>query len=134
MKKTKIIYWVSTLLFAAFMTWSSIPDLMLNEQAVQFMNQFLGFPNYFTQFLGGAKMLGVVALLIPGFPRIKEWVYAGFAFDLFGAIYSVIAAGGLNAGMLVMLVPIGLGSCSYIFYHKLMNKDSGITETVNEPL
>src|SRR5215217_251015 len=119
MKKTKILYWTFTILFAAFMTYSAIPDLLLKEEAVAFMKTFLGIPDYMTQFLGIAKLLGVIALLIPVFHRVKEWVYAGFAFDLVGAIYSLIAVGGLKPELLFMLVPVALGTCSYIFYHKL---------------
>ena len=124
MKRTKILYWIFTPLFAGFMIFSSIPDALLTEDAVKFMKTFLGIPNYLTQFLGIAKLLGVAALLIPGFPRIKEWAYAGFAFDLLGATYSVIAAGGMNAGVLFMLVPIALGTCSYIFFHKKLKEES----------
>jgi len=124
MKKTKIIYWIFTLLFGAFMVWSSIPSVMLSEQALEFMKTFLGLPDYFTQFIGVAKLLGVVAILIPGFPRIKEWAYAGMAFDLVGAVYSVIAAGGINASVSFMLIPITLGTVSYIFHHKLLKEEA----------
>ena len=124
MKRTKILYWIFTLLFCAFMTYSSIPDALLKEEAIAFMKTFLGLPNYLTRFLGIAKLLGVVALLIPGFPRIKEWAYAGFAFDLLGATYSVIAVGGMNPGVLFMLVPIGLGTASYIFFHKKLREET----------
>jgi len=122
MKKTKIFYWVFTILFCGFMTFSAVPDALLSEQAVAFMKDLLGFPNYFTRFLGIVKLLGVIALLIPGYPRIKEWAYAGFAFDLLGAVYCMIAASGMNAGLLFMIVLIGLGTASYIFFHKMLRE------------
>ena len=103
------------------MTYSAIPDAMLKEEAVAFMNKFLGLPDYLTQLLGFAKLLGVVALLIPGFPRIKEWAYAGLLFDLSGATYSIIASGQLVANWAFMVLPISLGICSYIYYHKKNN-------------
>ncbi|MGF2413587.1 DoxX family protein [Ferruginibacter sp.] len=118
MKKTKTLYWVFTGLFGAFMLFSSIPDIMLSAEAVTFMKQ-LGYPNYFTVFIGVAKTLGVIAILIPGYPRIKEWAYAGLFFDLIGAVYSMLSAMPFNPQMLFMLLPFILGILSYVFYHKL---------------
>ena len=69
-------------------------------------------------FIGVAKLLGSVGLLIPGFPRLKEWAYAGLFFDLTGAVYAALSVGGWNPQMLVMLVPYGLGAVSYIFHHR----------------
>ncbi|WP_460559962.1 DoxX family protein [Ferruginibacter profundus] len=118
MKKTKILYWVFTALFGAFMLFSSIPDIMLSAEAVTFMKQ-LGYPNYFTVFIGVAKTLGVIAIVIPGYPRIKEWAYAGLFFDLIGAIYSMLSAMPFDPQMSFMLLPVTLGILSYVFYHKL---------------
>ena len=75
------------------MLFSSIPDVMATPEATKFMSGMLGYPAYFTPFIGVAKILGVIAILIPGFPRIKEWAYAGLAYDLIGAVYSGIAVG-----------------------------------------
>jgi hypothetical protein len=63
-------------------------------------------------------VLGVIAILIPGFLRIKEWAYAGLFFDLIGATYSVISIGAPAANWLFMALPIALAICSYVFYHK----------------
>lgn len=116
MKKTNIIYWIFTALFGAFMLMSAIPDIMVTADALTFMRQ-LGYPDYFIPFIGIAKTLGVIAILIPGYPRIKEWAYAGLFFDLIGATYSVANAMP-NISMLFMVVPFGLGIGSYIYYHK----------------
>lgn len=78
----------------------------------------LGYPAYFTPFIGWAKVLGCIALLIPGFSRVKEWAYAGLFFDLIGAVYSNIATFGVNLSMLFMALPIILGILSYIYFHK----------------
>src|SRR5882762_1506351 len=102
MKKTKILYWIITGLFSAFMLFSAIPDIMVVPDAITFMNH-LGYPIYIIPFLGVAKLLGVIAILIPGFPRIKEWAYAGLFFDLIGATYSVIATDGLLLQESIML-------------------------------
>ena len=98
MKKTKIIYWVITILFGGFMLFSAIPDIMNKPEAIDFMNK-LGYPPYFTPFIGVAKLLGVIAILVPGFPRIKEWAYAGLMFDLIGAAYSIYATSGISNAM-----------------------------------
>lgn len=117
MKKTNTIYWVSTIIFGLLMLFSAIPDVMMVPDAVAFMTH-LGYPPYFTPFIGIAKVLGVIAILIPGFPRIKEWAYAGLAFDLIGAVYSNVAVGPVNAQMLFMVIWIIPGIVSYIYFHK----------------
>jgi uncharacterized membrane protein YphA (DoxX/SURF4 family) len=117
MKKTNMIYWILTGLFAAFMIFTSIPDILMVKDAVTFMNH-LGYPNYFIPFIGVAKVLGCIAILIPGFPRIKEWAYAGLFFDLFGATYSNIAVEGMQVGLLFMVLPFGFLFASYAYYHK----------------
>ncbi len=116
MKKIKIFYWVITGLAAAAMLFSAIPDIINSADAKVFMGQ-LGYPNYFTPFIGVAKTLGVIAILIPGFPRIKEWAYAGLTFDLIGAFYSIAAmAGVVNALPILIFLLFVLGS--YFLYHK----------------
>jgi hypothetical protein len=122
MKKTHIFYWIVTGLFAAFMIFSAIPEIMNTEQSVNFMNH-LGYPPYFNPFIGVAKLLGIIAILIPGYPRIKEWAYAGLSFDLLGATYSLIASDGLQPGVSFMLLPIIFLVISYMLYHK-RKKDS----------
>jgi len=117
MKKTKTIYWIFTGLFATFMLLTAIPDILVIPDAVTFMNH-LGYPKYFIPFIGVAKLLGVVAILVPGFPRITEWAYAGLFFDLIGAAYSQVGNGDPVAPVTFMLLPILLGVLSYIYYHK----------------
>ena len=119
MKKIKIIYWIFTGLFAAFMIFSSIPDAMSTKEAVEFIHDKMGFPEYIVPFLGIAKFLGAIVILIPGFYRIKEWAYAGLAFDLIGATYGAIALGTPFAQWSFMLLPLTVGAVSYIYSHKL---------------
>ena len=123
MKKTKIIYWIFTGLFSAFMLAASIPDILVIPDAVTLMNH-LGYPGYFIPFIGIAKSLGVLAILIPGFPRIKEWAYAGLFFDLIGALYSLISAGDPPSQWVFTLIPMILGIASYVFYHKNLKADT----------
>ncbi len=81
----------------------------------------MGFPVYFIQFISVAKLLGVVAILIPGLRTVKEWAYAGLFFDLASAVYSGIAsAGRFDPLMLTMLLWIVPGILSYYFWHKKM--------------
>lgn len=116
MKKTNIIYWTFTGLFAFFMMGSAIPDILSIPIAVEGFRQ-MGMPAYLLPFLGIAKALGVIAVLIPGRYRIKEWAYAGLIFDLAGAIYSVMASGKVPDALPVF-IPMIFGFCSYAYYHK----------------
>jgi DoxX-like family len=119
-KTTNIVYWVTTILFALFMMWTAVPSLMNEPQSKQFMNEILGYPDYFVKFISIAKLLGGAAVLIPGIPKtVKEWAYAGLFFDLAGAIVSVIAATGkADAGILFIVLPLIIGAVSYYFWKK----------------
>lgn len=92
MKTTNILYWISTGLLAALMLMSGVTNVLSVPEAVEGFKH-LGYPPYLLPFLGVAKLLGVVALLVPGFPRLREWAYAGFFFDLVGAMYSGLSVG-----------------------------------------
>ena len=118
MKKTKIFYWIVTGIFAAFMLFSAIPDILVSQEAVTIITG-LGYPRYIIPFLGVAKLLGSIAILIPGFKRLKEWAYAGLFFDLIGATYSGIAMGGFQLPMLFMVLPLGFLFASYFLWHKI---------------
>jgi uncharacterized membrane protein len=118
MKKINILYWVFTGLFALVMLLSGIPNAMVTSDWLELMKDALGYPEYIIPFIGIAKTLGAIAILIPGFPTLKEWAYAGFFFDLVGATYSVIMAQGFDPAMLGMLVFFALFALSYFFYKK----------------
>jgi len=93
MEKTKkIIYWVATGLLAIGMLQSGIFAVLRAKQWVD-MIATLGYPLYFLTILGAWKILGVIAILIPGFKLLKEWAYAGFFFAMTGAIASHLASG-----------------------------------------
>jgi hypothetical protein len=124
MKKTKIIYWIVTGLFAAFMLFSAIPDVLSKPDAVAFVTK-LGYPLYFIPFIGVAKILGSVALVIPDFPKIKEWAYAGLVYDLIAATYSFYALGYPVSGWVFMLLFIGFAFLSYYFYHRMLKETAG---------
>lgn len=117
MKKIKVTYWIVTILLGAFMLFSAIPDIFSVPDAIAIFKQ-LGYPLYLLPFLGIAKALGVVAVLVPGFPRLKEWAYAGFIYDVTGATYSSISIGAPTSGLLFMILPYALIIGSYVLYHK----------------
>ncbi len=123
LRTIKILYWVFTILFAGLMLFSAIPSILVTDDSVKLVHNMLGYPIYFIPFTGVAKLLGVIAILIPGIKTIKEWAYAGLFFDLAGAVYSgiAVAKGAIDPRMLGMLLWIVPGILSYIFYHKLQN-------------
>jgi uncharacterized membrane protein YphA (DoxX/SURF4 family) len=119
-KRNKIIYWIAT-------TWLSLG--MLSTGAVQ-LQLFrpegdspgslssmtkLGYPAYFVTLLGIAKILGVIVLLIPKFPLLKEWAYAGFFFMMSGAIFTHIAAGNSMSEIFPSLLLLILTVISWYF-------------------
>jgi hypothetical protein len=91
-KRNKIIYWIATVWLALAMIASGVQQLFNIGGFVDIMAH-LGYPLYFSPILGVWKVSGIVALLIPKFPLLKEWAYAGFFFAMSGAIISHIALG-----------------------------------------
>ena len=104
--KPKLIgYWVATAAFALQMLIAGIGELTASRGLVQILVHE-GYPLYLLTILGVWKLLGVIALLVPGFPRLKEWAYAGFFVDLTGAAVSGIARGGVGDPGTVIWMPI----------------------------
>lgn len=118
MKRTNILYWTFTALFALLMLFTALPNVMMSPESVDLIHTQLGYPEYFIMFVGIAKIFGVAGILVPGYPRVKEWAYAGLFFDLAAATYSAVAVEGFNPMQLFMLVFIAPGVLSYIFYHR----------------
>jgi len=117
MKKTNILYWTFTSLFAFFMAGGAIPDIFSAQLAVDGFNK-MSMPPYLLPFLGIAKTLGVIAILIPGYPRIKEWAYAGLIFDLIGATWCIFSSGERGGNLIFMSIPLAAAVLSYVYYHK----------------
>lgn len=117
MKKTKIIYWVITILFVLAMLQSGITQLIQTEGSKEVMN-LLGYPMYLLTILGVTKILGVVVLLQEKLRTLKEWAYAGFTIDFMGASVS----GAFIGDMLVVIVPLiflAIMFLSYILWKKM---------------
>lgn len=118
MKKTNGIYWTATILFSLMMLFSAVPNILLTPEAIDLIHTRLGYPEYFITLIGWAKLLGVIAILIPGYPRVKEWAYAGLLFDLVAALLSAMMAEGFDPQQLGMFIFIIPGVVSYLYYHK----------------
>lgn len=91
-KGNKIIYWISTVWLSLGMLSSAIVQLLKMKEEVD-MFTHLGYPTYLLSILGGWKILGVATVLIPKFPILKEWAYAGFFLTMSGALFSHITMG-----------------------------------------
>jgi hypothetical protein len=92
-KRNKIIYWIATAWLALGMVSTAAVQLFKAKDGQGGVDSIthLGYPVYLLTLLGIWKILGVVAVLIPKFPLLKEWAYAGFFFVMSGAIFSHIA-------------------------------------------
>jgi hypothetical protein len=109
-KRNKIIYWVVTIWLALGMLSTGIVQVMkMDEEITMFTH--LGYPVYLLTLLGVWKILGVVVVLAPRLPLLKEWAYAGFFFTMSGAIISHFAVGDGAAeyfGPALLIVLTGL--------------------------
>jgi hypothetical protein len=124
-KTTNILYWIFTIIFAGLMIFSSVGGIGPSQQVIDMFHTGLGYPIYFIQFISWAKIIGSIAILIPGLNRsIKEWAYAGLFFDLAGATFSGIAMSPkfdpAILGMLMWIVP---GILSYFFWKKKLKEE-----------
>lgn len=109
-KRNKIIYWVATLWLSLGMISTGIVQIMHIDEEVAMMHR-LGYPVYFLTMLGIWKLLGVITILMPKLPVLKEWAYAGFFFAMSGAIISHAAVGDqasefFGPGLLVALTAV----------------------------
>jgi uncharacterized membrane protein YphA (DoxX/SURF4 family) len=93
--RNKIIYWVATLWLCLGLVSTGVQQILKFKPKWDFVTH-LGYPSYFLTILGIWKLLGVIALLLPKFPLLKEWAYAGIFFVLSGAMLSHIATDSIN--------------------------------------
>ncbi|MCT2409591.1 DoxX family protein [Chryseobacterium antibioticum] len=109
-KRNRIIYWIFTIWMALGMVSTAIVQLMKNkDELANFTN--LGYPAYLMTIIGVWKILGVIAVLIPKRPLLKEWAYAGFFFVMSGAFISHIIIGdtfGRTFPALLLLILVGI--------------------------
>jgi uncharacterized membrane protein YphA (DoxX/SURF4 family) len=113
-KAGKIIYWIATIWLSLGMLSTGIVQLFKVKEEVYLITD-LNYPVYFLTLLGVWKILGVAAVLIPGFTLLKEWAYAGFFFAMSGAIFSHIASGNSMSEVFPPLLLLILTMVSWYF-------------------
>jgi hypothetical protein len=115
-RRNKIIYWISTIWLALGMFSTAAVQLLKGKTGQGGLDTInhLGYPEYVLTILGIWKLLGVVVILIPKSPLIKEWAYAGFFFSMSGAIFSHLATGFMS-GIFPALLLLILTMVSWYF-------------------
>jgi len=116
-RKNKIIFWIATIWLALGMLSTGAVQLFKGKTGAGGVDSItqLGYPVYFLTILGVWKILGAVAVLIPKFPVLKEWAYAGFFFAMTGAVFSHIARGNPAIEMFPSLLLLVLALLSWYF-------------------
>lgn len=117
MKKINIFYWICTGILIPAIGIGSILGIVPNEDSLKVFSS-LGYPAYIVPFLSVAKLLGLIVIFIPKYPRLKEWAYAGIAFDIIGATYSIIAIGSPLTHIIFPVLALLFLFGSYFLYHK----------------
>ena len=112
MRTRLIAYWVTTALTAFAFLSGGVMDVVQPPDLLKGMTD-LGYTAYFTTILGVWKVLGGITVLVPGFPRLKEWAYAGMFFDLSGAAASHAAVGDPVAKIVTPLILLGIVMASW---------------------
>jgi len=108
-----IVYWLSTAILAVELLVGGVWDVLMLPQVREVIHR-VGYPVYFLVILGVWKFLGSIAIIIPRFPRLKEWAYAGVVFNLTGALASNLASGVTDAGTLAyLLLMMGVTATSW---------------------
>lgn len=116
-KRNKIVYWIATIWLCLGMVATGAVQLFKGKggQGGSDMITYLGYPVYLLTMLGIWKILGVMVLLIPKSPVLKEWAYAGFFFVMSGAIFSHLAMGDSITELLPSSLLMILTALSWYF-------------------
>lgn len=114
MKTKNIAYWTTTVLIAFFMGSGGVAQVARVQGTVDGFVHILGYPLYFVTILGVWKVLGAIAILVPRFPRLKEWAYAGIFFDLTGAAASTAGVGVYGAYGFHILAPLVIAGLAVV--------------------
>jgi hypothetical protein len=124
------IGWTVTGLMAVLLLLSAVPDVLRIPDALAVFKH-LGYPPYLLVFLGTAKIVGVVSVLLRGLPRIKEWAFAGLIFDVTGALYSHLSVGDAPRAWAPAFIALTLVVGSYVAYWLRRSRD--VVSTGGEP-
>ena len=109
-KKRHIGYWIFTAITVLAFLIPGLGNIFQVSHIAQDMAR-LGYPRYFLTLLGTWKVLGSIAIVIPGTPRLKEWAYAGMIFDLTGAAFSRAATG---EALLMIVIPLAIACIVFL--------------------
>jgi DoxX-like family len=115
MKIITILFWLTTALVSLLMGFSGYNDLTNNADFVTAMRH-LGYPDYLMPFLGVAKVLAILVLIVPKKMLIKHWAYAGICIDVIGAAYSHFKSGDGTDAIVLPLVALVITLISYYCY------------------
>jgi hypothetical protein len=125
MKRDNIIFWASTIII--FLIQGVMPALTSHTEMAKEGIRHLGYPEYFGVMLMVFKVLGAIAIIIPRVPdRVKEWAYAGQAFDIIAAFISIWAVDGFNINLLIPLIVMAILIVSYIYFRKRVKSKMAI--------
>jgi len=124
-------YWLLTMLVVLSQGASGVMDLAGAQPLVDGVTA-LGYPVYILKILGPFKILGVIALAAPGFPRLKEWAYAGFTFDFIGAFASHLLNGDGPGELAPPLILLAILVGSYLL-RPASRRLPGASETAPAP-
>lgn len=113
-KRNKILYWIFTAWMSLGMVSTAAVQLLKHKEEVENITH-LGYPVYFLTLIGIWKIAGVVAALIPKFPVLKEWAYAGFFFAMSGALFSHVATGNPLSKIFPSLLLLTITLISWYF-------------------
>jgi hypothetical protein len=122
-KTTRLVYWITTTIL--FLFDGVMPALTSQTEMAKEGIRHLGYPAYFGTTLVLFKIAGSLLLIVPQVPqRLKEWAYAGFAFNFTFAAISQVAVDGMNSFMILPVFCLVLLALSYRSYHKLRKADT----------
>lgn len=116
-KTIKTVYWASTIFFALFAIFDGIGGVTRQQAGVDAMHM-LGYPVYFLTISGVAKLLGAVAILQTKYKTLKEWAFAGFAFQCLGASISWSFVGAEAFFIIFPVIVLAIMGVSYYFWKK----------------
>ncbi len=121
MKSTKITYWITTSLI--FLMEGVMPAITMQSAMAKEGMKHLGYPDYFGPMLTGFKVIGALVLILPQVPkRVKEWAYAGLAFDFIAAFISIAVIDGISAVTFFPIIVLCILITSYVTFHKLQSQ------------
>jgi len=116
-KTTNILYWIFTILFAAFFLADGIGGILTTEETAKPMAP-LGYPLYITTIVGVGKIIGVIAILQTKWITLKEWAYAGFTINFLGAAASWYFVGGPAFYIIFPLIMLAFMFFTYYLWKK----------------